>query len=51
MRKSFAKRLGISPAAYRARFARIRPSAEDAPALPSFYESYVLGSLPAEAVQ
>ena len=51
MRKAFAKRLGVSPAAYRARFARIRPSAEEAPALPSFYESYGLGSQPAETVQ
>jgi transcriptional regulator GlxA family with amidase domain len=51
LRKSFAKRLGVSPAAYRARFARIRPSAEDAPALASFYETYVLGSQPPATVQ
>ena len=51
MRKSFAKRLGVSPTAYRARFARSQPSMAEAPALPSFYDSYVLGSERVEAVQ
>jgi transcriptional regulator GlxA family with amidase domain len=51
MRKAFAKRLGVSPAAYRARFARSRPSADETPALPAFYESYVLASQPAGSVQ
>jgi len=50
MRKAFAKRLGVSPAAYRSRFARTRPSAEETPALPAFYESYGLGTR-TEAVQ
>jgi AraC-like DNA-binding protein len=40
MRKAFAKRLGVSPAAYRARFARTHPSVDEASALPAFYESY-----------
>lgn len=43
LRKSFAKRLGVSPAAYRARFAGSRPAKDEAQALPAFYESYVLG--------
>ena len=51
MRKAFAKRLGVSPAAYRARFARSQPSTEEAKALPAFYESYVLGARAAETVQ
>jgi transcriptional regulator GlxA family with amidase domain len=51
MRKAFAKRLGVSPAAYRARFAPLRPSVEDAQTLPTFYESYVLGAQPAASLQ
>jgi len=51
MRKAFAKRLGVSPAAYRSRFAQTRPTVEGPPAIPSFYESYVLGTQPAETVQ
>ncbi len=51
MRKAFAKRVGVSPAAYRARFARSRPMAEDAAALPSFYESYAFGAQPLDSVQ
>ena len=51
MRKAFAKRLGVSPAAYRARFSRMRPSIDEARALPAFYESYVLGAQPTASVQ
>jgi len=51
MRKAFAKRLGVSPAAYRARFARTHPAVDETQALPAFYESYVLGSQAAESVQ
>jgi hypothetical protein len=51
MRKAFAKRLGVSPAAYRARCSRIRPSIDEAPALPAFYECDVLGAQPTASVQ
>ena len=51
LRKAFAKRLGVSPAAYRSRFARSRPSVEETAALPSFYESYGHGSKGVETVQ
>ena len=51
MRKAFAKRLGVSPAAYRARFARSHPAADEAAALPAFFESYVLGAQSVEFVQ
>jgi len=51
MRKAFSKRLGVSPAAYRARFARTRPSVDETQALPSFYESYVRSPQAIESVQ
>jgi transcriptional regulator GlxA family with amidase domain len=51
MRKAFAKRLGVSPAAYRSRFARSRSTLEEPPAMPAFYESYVLGVQATETVQ
>jgi transcriptional regulator GlxA family with amidase domain len=51
MRKAFAKRLGVSPTAYRARFSRRRATIAETPALPSFFESYVLGSQRSAFVQ
>jgi len=41
MRKAFARRLGISPSNYRARFATERATREEATALQPFFDTYV----------